>query len=123
MAQKTKLSNAELDIVKEKYFTIIKNALNELGEDCDLATSYGKKTLVLNMPYVEQGIEGVFEICMINKTDPDFDYMLERDNLATVRAERAEKAKVAAEKKAKKIEADEKRRAVKASQEARKNEQ
>lgn len=120
---KTKLSNAELDVVKEKYFTIIKNALNELGEDCDLATSYGKKTLVLNMPYVEQGIEGVFEICMINKTDPDFDYMLERDNLATVRAERAEKAKVAAEKKAKKIEADEKRRAVKANQEARKNEQ
>lgn len=120
---KTKLSNAELDIVKEKYFTIIKNALNELGEDCDLATSYGKKTLVLNMPYVEQGIEGVFEICMVNKTDPDFDYMLERDNLATVRAERAEKAKVAAEKKAKKIEADEKRRAVKANQEARKNEQ
>ena len=93
MAQKTKLSNAELDIVKERYFTIIKNALNELGEDCDLATSYGKKTLVLNMPYVEQGIEGVFEICMINKTDPDFDYMVERDNLAIVRAERAKKAK------------------------------
>ena len=40
---KTKLSNAELDVVKEKYFTIIKNALNELGEDCELATSYGKK--------------------------------------------------------------------------------
>lgn len=123
MAQKTKLSNAELDVVKEKYFTIIKNALNEIGEDCELATSYGKKTLVLNMPYVEQGIEGVFEICMINKTDPDFDYMVERDNLAIVRADRAEKARINAEKKAKKIAADEKRRAVKASQEARKNEQ
>jgi len=118
---KTKLTNAELDVVKERYLTIIKNALNELGEDCDLATSYGKKTLVLNMPYVEQGVEGVFEICMINKTDPDFDYMVERDNLGIVKAERAEKARAAAEKKAKKIEADEKRRAVKANQEARKN--
>lgn len=120
MAQKTKLTNAELDVVKEKYLTIIKNALNELGEDCDLATSYGKKTLVLNMPYVEQGVEGVFEICMINKTDPDFDYMVERDNLGIVKAERAQKAQAAAEKKAKQIERDEKRRAVKERQEARK---
>lgn len=122
MAEKTKLTNAELDIVKERYLAIIKEALNASGEDCDLATAYHTNTLCANMPYVEQGIEGVFEIRLVNKTDPDFDYMMERDNLTQLRKDREAKEKAKAEKKAKQKAEAEKRKAVKEAQKARKEE-
>lgn len=97
---KTKLSNAELDIIKERYFEIIKQALADNGEDIDFATSYGKNTMVLNMPYAEQGIEGVFEIAIINKTEPTLDLYDERERFKELKVERAKKAEENARKSA-----------------------
>ncbi len=109
---KTKLSNAELDIVKEKYLAIIKTALENEGEDIDFATSYGKNTMVLNMPYVEQEIEGVFEIAIINKTEPTLDLYDERERFKQLKVDRAKKAEENAKKSAeRKAKAEEKARA------------
>ena len=115
---KTKLSNAELDTVKERLFEIIKSALAESGEDIDFATSYGKNTMVLNMPYAEQGIEGVFEIAIINKTEPTLDLYDERERFQQLKIDRARKAEENARKSAEnKRKAEEKARA-KAEREA-----
>ena len=97
---KTKLSNADRDILKEKLFEIIKTALNESGEDVDFATSYGKNTMVLNMPYVIDGIEGVFEIAIINKSEPTLDLYDERERFKELKVERAKKAEESARKSA-----------------------
>ena len=111
---KTKLTNAEKDLLKEKFFVIMRDALNATGEDCELATSFGKNTLVMNMPYVMDGIEGVFEIMMVDKTDASLDYMYERERLQTLKADRAEKARQAAENAKKKQEEVAAKRAEKA---------
>lgn len=120
MAEKTKLSNPEMDALKERLFIIMRDALNAAGEDCELATSFGKNTLVMNMPWVAEGLEGYFEVCLVNKTDPAFDYMWERERIGKLRAEREQKAKENAEKKAKKTAEDAKRREIKAKQKAQK---
>lgn len=104
MSEKTKLSNAELDVVKEKMLNLIIEALNNNGEDCGLATSYGKKTLCANLPYAEKGVEGVFEISIINKADMDYeDLIAEREHLTQVRKERIERAEEKERIKQKKI--------------------
>lgn len=98
-----KLANANLyraETVAEimAYFT-------SKGEDCGMITSN-----TFNMPIVVNGEEGFAEITVKVTKDTGDDGYLKRDAYTLALAEKAEKAKAAAEKKAKKIAADAKRR-------------
>ncbi len=107
--------------LRNKYVEIIKNALIANGEEVDMVASNK-----FNFPCVDE--ENNEEWVMVTVTIPlgegrgkePYDGYGERTSYQMKVAEKAEKAKAAEEKKAKKIELDKKKRAA---QEARKHEE
>ena len=84
--------------VRSRYMTLLMNYLTSQEEDIALVSSN-----VANMPFVEDGEEGILEIS-VKVSKKDYDYaMQERTDYQTHLVEKAEKEKIKAEEKAKKI--------------------
>jgi hypothetical protein len=84
--------------VRSRYMTLLMNYLASQEEDIALISSN-----VANMPFVEDGEEGILEIS-VKVSKKDYDYaMQERTDYQAHLVEKAEKEKVKAEEKAKKI--------------------
>ena len=84
--------------VRSRYMTLLMNYLTSQEEDIALISSN-----VANMPFVEDGEEGILEIS-VKVSKKDYDYaMQERTDYQAHLVEKTEKEKVKAEEKAKKI--------------------
>lgn len=106
------------DILRAKYVGIVKEQLIGLGEDVLVTGSNELALPVVDSEGNDSWIVVTIKVPTGSRDGDVYDGYAMQEEYQLKQAQKAEKARIAAEKKARKIELDEKRRAQKAAQKA-----